>query len=338
MPFRTVDGETHLCLVTVDPDTSVETITYVFPGGDGTTKETAVQVSTFGRLIDADEDAEMSGKYIQVMNDIDIADESWYTGYISKNKYHNYIFATTNKKIQGITVVAQQGIIYAADTSSKCTFENISLLNWVLRCTATSGTAIFGPTTTDTTAAWITLLNFSLSARVIGNSANTIRIFGSHIFANDVSIYIDNCPTHTLQAISGTTSNTPNIKENINIVVSGGNVSCNYMFGERCRRMSVVIKDSNLTSMSSVSTANNVRSQQTYYAFSNCTFNVTTPVSVFSTNLNMIACDTTPYPFELASTSGNVTILATMVDETDPNFETSSIKSKQFLIDSGFLP
>ena len=80
---------------------------------------------------------------------------------------------------------------------------------------------------------------------------------------------------------------------------------------------------------------------QSYYAFDNCTFDDGLPLPVFGTiTSRLVACNsqTQAFTHETYSSNNDATIFATMVDSTDPNFNTSSIKSQQYLIDSGFLP
>lgn len=331
MPFRTVDGEVHLCLVTVDPDTSVETITYVFPGGDGTSEQTAVEITNFTQLIQADEDSEMQGKYIKVLNDIDMADEVGYLGYTNKYQYQTNIFADTPKKIIGLSVVSTGSFFSGYSATKQASLKRVSFVNCVYKPSVASSSFI-GSSTTDSTSSFTTVEDNSFSVRISPIGANTVRILGSHLVTLNVSVYAEIYGSATISVITG--SNTE--KTRTNVVIDGGIVSIGWPFVGKMRTCSIVLKNCTCTVTSAASAAND-NAIQTYYAFSNCTFS-SSPIAAYTNRHNMIATDTTPYPFEAYSSSSNNIIFGTLVDETDPNFETSSIKSKQFLIDSGFLP
>ena len=331
MPFRTVDGETHLCLVTVDPDTSVETITFVFPGGDGTSEQTAVEITNFTQLIQADEDSEMQGKYIKVLNDIDMADEVGYLGYTNKYQYQTNIFADTPKKIIGLSVINTGQFFVGYSATKQASLKRVSFVNCVYKPSVATSSFI-GSSTTDSTASFTTIEDSSFSVRISPIGANSIRILGSHLVTLNVSVYVEIYGSANIGVIVG--SNTE--KTRTNVVIDGGIVSQQYPFSGKMRTCSIVLKNCVCNIPSATGTSND-NAMQTYYAFSNCTFS-SSPIAAYTNRHNLLATDTTPYPFEAYSSSSNNIIFGTLVDETDPNFETSSIKSKQFLIDSGFLP
>lgn len=335
MPFRTVDGETHLCLVTVDPDTSEETITFVFDGGDGTSKETAVQVTTFRQLLDADADTDMHQKYIQVMNDINIADESWYGGSTNKSTYRNNIFATTPKNIVGI--VAKGEYLITATSSDHASFENINFVNWVFKPNVSGSRAFFG-TTSVPGADYLELYNCSFSIRFspinYKSGTSSAYVFGTNLKSTNVSIYIEADKSAAYYRLQPFFNGVRHSK--INMVINGAKILIPATCFHSLVSTSMFFKNCEVTG-TSASSSSTTSGSQIYYAFSNCTFN-NAPYTQFCSSVNIIACDTTPLPYQPSSYSGNSLVFATLVDEDDPTFTTSSIKSKQFLISCGFLP
>lgn len=342
MPFRTVDGETKLCLVE-NAGTAEEVITFVFAGGDGTSKSTAVEVTTFRQLLDANDDSEMVDKYIKVMNDMNVSTESWYTGYTDTITYKNYIFADSQKTISGLTVIGSgYGFIHGqTGTSPKAyTFENINFYDCVFKATSSpssNGGVISSKSTSST------MINCNVSVRYIDNGYALSDIINTTSF-NNCSIYIVKAPSSITITNKHITVSSSNTSTNSNFVFDGFNLSCTSSTastGSWLNRpntsCSYIYKNCDInntqTSFLSYTTSNNTP-VGCYYAFSNCTF-TTTPIPVNCDKLVIIAGDDTSI---FNNNSSSNAVIATTVDSDDPTFNTTSVKSKQFLIDCGFLP
>lgn len=343
MPFRTIGEETHLCLVS-NPGTAEETIDFVFAGGDGSDKANAVQVTTFKQLMDANADSEMSGKYIKVMNNINIGDESWYTGTISTITWKNYIFADTSKTIEGVVVVGQSFIKNPALT---ITFENINWLNCVHKV---EGSTLLGTLYGNSASTYINWINCMLSIRVLTNGkSSSFSVISTYNKFTDCSVYIQNATKESTAMptiMNFTQATMTQTRSNFifdNFKTSGyGNTGATLlaMYTSSC---SIIFKNCDFTQANILNDGNNssyAHTIQTYFAFSNCTF-AANPLTFTSNRLVVVASDADTsltganYPFVLGSGAG---VLATMVGSTDPNFDTQSIKSKQFLLNCGFLP
>ena len=343
MPFRTVEGNTHLCLVS-NPGTAEETIDFVFAGGDGSDKANAVQVTTFEELMNANADAEMSGKYIKVMNNINIGNESWYTGSISTITWKNYIFADTSKTIEGVVVVGQN---FLRNNTPMITFENINWLNCVHKV---EGTTLLGTLYGNNGSNYINWINCMISIRVLTNGkANSLSVINTYNKFTDCSVYIQNATKESTampSIMSFSQATMIQTRSNFifdNFKTSGYGNTGSSLLGLYTSSCSIIFKNCDFTQSGILNDQNNTsyaHTIQTYFAFSNCTF-AASPLTVTSNRLAVVASDAdtsltgSNYPFVIGTGSG---VLATMVDSTDPNFDTQSIKSKQFLLNCGFLP
>lgn len=310
---------------------------YTYEGGDGSDKDHAIEVSTFKQLMDADNDlGTVTGSqyYIKIVADLYPSHEDWFTGFITKVNWRTYIFCAegNRKKIDGMVVSGASFMTtdrYPSE-SIKCEFENIDIINNVFY--GASATSIFGPSVSGNS-------NFSIIFEGCQVSVKCANISGSPVITNK------NCRLNSCSFYVTFDSSKPSINSapflggiyQSNVVVENVSVSWfGFTFNCFFQQSSFIFKNCSITSGFLSSNTINTSPPQSYVATINCTYSGTFSINIPA--IMIVASDATPYPFTLNSASTNKAVLATTVDSTDPNFNTSSVKSKQFMIDCGFLP
>lgn len=344
-------------------------------GGDGSSKANAITIQTFADFRQVNRSYNL-GKYVRLLNDINVSEEEWYQGSVAGwgaeleySGYETNIYGTffadadSPKTISGLTIINQYGFFGGPSASGNAygCFENINIIDCCYK-SSSSGSAVnvFGGTSYTTK---IRLINCNVSVFVVDNTYQ-VNLFSTNnsSYITDSTIYIKHKLNNTLSIFSmGNSTNVTrstiivdgfNIKPSV-MMGSGSDASAYCLFRNTGKKISscLIFRNCNFKSFKD---PNNTRSWllcqsseglttelQSYYAFDNCTFEDGLPLPVFglvSSRLVASNSQTQAFTHETFSSNTDATIFATMVDSTDPNFNTSSIKSQQYLIDSGFLP
>lgn len=343
--------------------------------GTGSSKENAITIENFADFRQVNNSNNIN-KYVKLLNDINVSEEEWYRGSVEgwgaesqSATYANNIWcmffadADSPKTISGLTIVNPYGFLCGPSGSGNAygCFENINIIDCCYKSSST-GTAvnIFGGTSYTTK---IRFINCNISVFVVDNTYQ-MNLFSTNInsYITDSTIYIKHKLNNALsvfQMLANTNvTRSTIIVDGFNIrpsstQSSGSDASAYCLFRNTGKKISscLIFRNCNFKSFKD---PNNTRSWllcqsseglttelQSYYAFDNCTFEDGLPLPVFgSVTSRLVACNsqTQAFTHETFSSNTDATIFATMVDSTDPNFNTSSIKSQQYLIDSGFLP
>lgn len=343
-------------------------------GGNGGSKENAITIETFADFRQVNRTSNL-GKYVRLLNDINVSEEEWYQGSVAgwgadleSATYANNIYGTffadegSPKTISGLTIINPYGFLCgpsSSGTSFGC-LENINIIDCCYKSNSTgAGVTVFGGSSYN---AKIRLINCNISVFVVDNTYQvTLFRTDSNSQITDSTIYIKHKLNNTVSGLSmGTATNVTRstiIIDGFNIkslvLTTGSDASSYCLFRNTGKKISscFIFRNCNFKSFKD---QNNTRSWllcqsseglttelQSYYAFDNCTFEDGLPLPVFgSVTSRLVASNsqTQAFTHETFSSNTDATIFATMVDSTDPNFNTSSIKSQQYLIDSGFLP
>lgn len=342
-------------------------------GGDGSSKANAITIETFADFRQVNRTSNI-GKYVKLLNDINVSEEEWYQGSVEgwgadlessnyASDIYGTFFADSSKTISGLTIINQYGFLRgpsSSGTSFGC-LENINIIDCCYKSSSTGAEVnVFGGNNYNQK---IRLINCNISVFVVDNTyqVNLFRT-GVSSYITDSTIYIKHKLNNTQSILAmGTVTNVTrstiiadgfNIKPSV-FVVSGSDASTYCLFRNTGKKISscLIFRNCNFKSFKD---PNNTQSWllcqsseglttelQSYYAFDNCTFEDGLPLPVFGlVSSRLVACNSQAQAFthETFSSNADATIFATMVDSTDPNFNTSSIKSQQYLIDSGFLP
>jgi hypothetical protein len=339
-------------------------------GGDGSTKENAITIETFADFLQVNTSSNAM-KYVRILNDINVSAEPWYEGSIDgwssdgQNKIYCRFFADSDspKTISGLTVVNPVLFIgsYSGSSNQYVFFENINIIDCCYKISVTSGSAYVFSSSAAT--ANIRFIRCNISLFVVDNGFETYLFAGStnNLQIVDSTIYVKHKLNNTKFYISlGTNSQITRSTiildgffishyaraggTDVSVYclqrTTGKKVSSCLIF-RNCRFDTFMDASRTKSWLLCQSSEGNSLELQSYYAFDNCTFDDGLPLPVFGTiTSRLVACNSQTQAFTHETYSGNndATIFATMVDSTDPNFNTSSIKSQQYLIDSGFLP
>lgn len=318
---------------------------YTYPGGDGHDKDNAIEITTFKHLIDADNDSDITSTkgnryyYFKIVEDLYPSKEDFFTGYVTKCYWNNnYYFCDPNdrKKIDGLVVSGNTFISFSNSSQNYYpVFENIDIINSVFYYQAQSYGCAFGSTSNIISSYYyIKFIGCTVSVKLAPFAGILYSVIGSTCRFQQCSIYVSanssNRPSTNYIIVQGFHYQTNIVFENFTI-----NNFVNLMYFQQ---VSIILKHCLLTGSFMSGTSFVWTPPQTYVACIDCDYNLTNN-AVYSNNYpTIIASDADPYPFTLSASTPNYAILATTVDSTDPNFNTSSVKSKQFMIDSGFLP
>ena len=337
--------------------------------GTGNSKENAITIENFADFLQVNTNSNAL-KYVKILNDINVSAEPWYEGSVDgwssdgANKIYCRFFADSDspKTISGLTIIHSLLFIggYSGTASQYVSFENINIIDCCYKSNTNSGsTYIFS---TSAATANIRFIGCNISLFVVDNGFQTYLFTGSANFQiSDSTIYVKHKLNNNKFFLSlGTV--TPITRSTIildgfflshSTSTTGSDASIYCLQRNTGRKVSSCIIFRNCqfgTFMDAQhtkswllcqSTEGNSLELQSYYAFDNCTFDDGLPLPVFGTiTSRLVACNsqTQAFTHETYSSNNDATIFATMVDSTDPNFNTSSIKSQQYLIDSGFLP
>lgn len=343
--------------------------------GDGWSKENALTIENFADLRQVNSDTSNAGKYVKLLNDINVSEESWYMGSTDgwndlESTPHYMIlcrfFADSDspKTIRGLTV-SNLIFLCAYQTnygSNKPGFEYVNLIDCCFKANSlvTNRHYLFGGLNLNQCS--IAFDHSNVSILVVDNTA-TMYLFSNNsnsVYSiTDSTFYIKHKPNTTrfsvvLDTYSTITRSTI-ILDGFSIYshlsTSGEKSSCG-LFRNTGKKISSAVIYRNCTFSTLAyngkcywlyqSSEGNANEMQSYYAFDNCTFVDGYPLAVWgSVSSRMVASNYqgTAFTHDVSSTSvADATILATMVDSSDPTFNTTSIKSQQFLIDNGFLP
>lgn len=322
---------------------------HVYGGGDGTTKDQAIEITTFKELMDADNETAVGTRvYLKIVEDLYPSQEDWFTGYITKYQWKSYIYCDDDarKKIDGM-IVNNLGFLAGGQTSNtyQAYFYNIDFTNCVWYPSSNGSNFFLGSSVGSQRV--LTVDSCTLSIRLGGPTTTSVY---------DITAYNAFLRMSSLYILGGSGRNSiPSMLNQgsyylSNIVLESLTItSMNPTYMTYYQQSSFIFK--NCTIVGNLGTNGigyNILSQnhisgwsptQTYFAFLNCTYTYSL-YNVAIGTVCVIASDTTPYPFQKDTDNypNTQVILATCVDSDDPDFNTSSIKSKQFLIDSGFLP
>lgn len=309
-------------------------------GGDGSSKENAITIETLEDLLQANTDN--TGKYIKLTQDINPATEQSYTGSITTPSLKNYFYADTKKTISGLVVVGNSFI--TTPNNGPSTVENIDMLNCVFKATAQGGLISGG------SGRVLTLKNSTVSIRCqISGYEASFSIFNNFTSFVNCSVYVQN----SVKGTSGTgmfttTTTTPVQSSNFifeNFYVGGYTGSTNSLWSHYTTSCAFVWKNCTFSSSYLVNSSGSSYDHaiQTYHAFTGCTF-PSGQQTARCTKACVVACDSDTsttganYPFvQYSGTPTTLSILATLAESGQTGFS-ESLKNKQYLLDSGFLP
>lgn len=337
-------------------------------GGDGSTKENAITIETFADFLQVNTSS-YALKYVKILNDINVSAEPWYEGSIDgwssdgTNRIYCRFFADSDspKTISGLTIINSVSFIggYSSTASQYVSFENINIIDCCYKSSASGYAYVFS---TSAATANIRYISCNISLFVVDNGSNTTLFTGSgSLQIVDSTIYIKHKLNNTKFYISmGTNSQITRstiildgffISHSSSTSGSDASIYClqrntgkkvsSCIIFRNCRFGTFMDQAQTKSWLLCQSTDGNSFELQSYYAFDNCVFDDGLPLPVFGTvTSRLVACNsqTQAFTHETYNSNNDATIFATMVDSTDPNFNTSSIKSQQYLIDSGFLP
>lgn len=340
--------------------------------GTGSSKENAITIENFADFRQVNNGNNLN-KYVKLLNDINVSEEEWYQGSVNGwgeggSSYPNSIWcmffadADSPKTISGLTVVNGTGFLCGPSSSGNTygCFENINIIDCCYKSSSTGTTVnVFGGSSYTTK---IRFINCNISVFVVDNT-NQVTLFSTNnnSYITDSTIYIKHKLNNTVSGFAmGTNTNVTRSTIIVDgfyikslVTTTGSDASAYCLFRNTGKKISscLIFRNCNFKSFKD---PNNTRSWllcqsseglttelQSYYAFDNCTFEDGLPLPVFGTvTSRLVACNSQAQAFTHETFSGNTdaTIFATMVDSSDPTFNTTSIKSQQFLIDSGFLP
>ena len=314
-------------------------------GGDGSSKASAITVETLEDLLQANTDN--SGKYIKVLNDINPANEPSYTGSITSAQasYKNYIYADTPKTISGLVVVGNAFIMTPNNTPS--TFEQINFINCVFKATSTSSVLFRGYNSSYP----LNLNKCTISIRCqISGYDSTFYVYTNGTSITNCSVYVQN----SIKGNSGSAlfqpsaSNAPTTNSNFvfeNFYVTGYTSESTNMWNYYTSSCAFVWKNCTFTGtkLFNSNSSSYDHAIQTYHAFTGCTFPSGQQV-VRCTKSNAVACDSdtsttgSNYPFTpYTGTPASLVVLCTLSEDGEVGFS-ESLKDKQYLLDTGFLP
>lgn len=303
--------------------------------GSGDSKENAITIETFEDLLQVDI-ADNVNKYVKVLQDINVGNESWWTGSTNKCLYYCKYFADTRKKIEGLVV---SGIDFIGRVSgSAASFENLDIINGCYKLTGSGW--LFGRNSLQ--ASTVFFKSCTISFRVVNTGSYSITTDNAYTIYEDTSIYIvgSGAETNAIGMFSGKLTRCNIVFDSI-YINSGTSSTNNILSSGTYSSVSVIFRNCRFTTYTNAFyvTSGSNRSQ-TYIAFDNCDFGANAlPFTITSNQPVILASNASTYPFVNSSNTATAkAILATMVDSTDPNFNTSSVRSKQFLINCGFLP
>lgn len=337
-------------------------------GGDGSTKENAITIETFADFLQVNTRSNAM-KYVKILNDINVSAESWYEGSVNgwssdgTSKIYCRFFANSDspKTISGLTIINSTLFIggYSDTASQYVSFENINIIDCCYKSSASGYAYVFSaPVATSN----IRFIGCNISLFVVDNGSQTHIFTGSgSLQIVDSTIYIKHKLNNTKFYISlGTGSQITRstiildgffISHYANAGGTDASIYClqrntgkkvsSCLIFRNCRFDTFMDSQKTKSWLLCQSAEGNSFELQSYYAFDNCVFDDGLPLPVFGTvTSRLVACNsqTQAFTHETYSSNNDATIFATMVDSTDPNFNTSSIKSQQYLIDSGFLP
>lgn len=339
-------------------------------GGDGSTKENAITIETFADFLQVNTNSNAL-KYVKILNDINVSAEPWYEGSVSgwnsdgTSLIYCRFFADSDspKTISGLTIINSTFFIssYSSLASQYVSFENINIIDCCYKSTISSGSAyVFSGSGAITQN--IRFIGCNISLFVVDNGYQTYLFTGStNSQIVDSTIYIKHKLNNTKFFIN-LLANAPITRSTIildgffisHATSQGGSDASVYclqrttgkkvsscIIFRNCQFGTFMDASHTKSWLLCQSAEGNSLELQSYYAFDNCTFDDGLPLPVFGTiTSRLVACNsqTQAFTHETYSSNNDATIFATMVDSTDPNFNTSSIKSQQYLIDSGFLP
>lgn len=338
-------------------------------GGDGSTKENAITIETFADFLQVNTSSNAM-KYVKILNDINVSAESWYEGSVNgwssdgTSLIYCRFFAVSDspKTISGLTIINSTFFIgsYSSSPNQYVSFENINIIDCCYKSSASGYAYVFsgsGVTTQN-----IRFIGCNISLFVVDNGSQT------HIFTGSTNLQIVDSTIYVKHKLNNTKfflnllANAPITRSTIILDgffishyanaggtdvsiyclqrTTGKKVSSCLIF-RNCHFGTFMDQSQTKSWLLCQSTEGNSLELQSYYAFDNCVFDDGLPLPVFGTvTSRLVACNsqTQAFTHETYSSNNDATIFATMVDSTDPNFNTSSIKSQQYLIDSGFLP
>lgn len=326
---------------------------HVYGGGDGSSKENAIEITTFRELTEADEDilrtsGTINGRYyLKIVEDLNPSKEDWFTGFVTKTVWYSYIFCDENdrKKINGLIISGNcflNSTTYAQTNEYRVFFENIDFTNCVIYPT-NSTVYLFGDSYGNNTYC-LNLINTTVSIRVAYYSGLNLYVCNQNCIINGCSMNIIGSNKSAYIHIDTGKIRLTNIVMDSFIIQTIYPTyttfwkQCSFIF-KNCQVTGSVYGGVNISVLPNGSTVNTDSvwtPVQSYIALSNCTYDMA-PYKTDFFQPFVLATDTTPFPFTHNS-AGDQVIYATLVDSTDPNFDTSSLKSKTFLINSGFLP
>lgn len=338
-------------------------------GGDGSTKENAITIETFADFLQVNTSSNAM-KYVKILNDINVSAEPWYEGSIDgwssdgTNKIYCRFFAHSDspKTISGLTIIHPILFIggYSGTASQYVSFENINIIDCCYKSNTSSGsTYVFS---SSAATANIRFIGCNISLFVVDNGyqtylftgSNNLQIVNSTIYVkhklNNIKFFLAfgtvTPITRSTIILDGFFISHPTNASGWDASIyclqrnTGRKVSSCFIF-RNCHFGTFMDQSQTKSWLLCQSAEGNSLELQSYYAFDNCTFDDGLPLPVFGTiTSRLVACNsqTQAFTHETYSSNNDATIFATMVDSTDPNFNTSSIKSQQYLIDSGFLP
>jgi hypothetical protein len=303
--------------------------------GSGDSKENAITIETFEDLLKVDV-AENSNKYVKIMQDINVGNESWWTGSTDKSLYYCNYFADTRKKIEGLVV---SGVNFIGRASgSNASFENLDIINGCYKLTGAGW--FFGRGTVSGSPTF--LKSCTVSFRVVNTGSYSITPDNMYTIYEDTSIYIvgSGAETNSFTIPAGKFTRCNVVFDSL-YINSGNSSTNNILSSGTYSSASFIFRNCKFTNYSNAfNVTGGSNRTQTYLAFDNCDFSASTlPLTVTSNQPVVLASNASTYPFvNTSNTAYAKAILATMVDSTDPSFDTSSVRSKQFLINCGFLP
>ena len=311
-------------------------------GGDGSTKANAITVQTLEDLLTANDNN--SQKFIEVTQDINPANEAWYPGFILTQNIKNHIFSNSHHKIVGVCVVGEY-ITGSTTASTEGTmevgFHNLEMLNWVFKDTSTRtqvGNVHILSAPSSTKALYFSDCEFSV--KLVLNTNTRLICMSTLLYATDCSFYFQFGSGGGIVApVEGLNASSCSKTTRCNIVFDGAQDTVIQYVGSSSavlNTVSFVYKNCKNVRASQSSTSqliNNTNAVSMCNTFLNCTYSRN--YTCIGSQLHIIATDAPSGTF----TSGSAnTIIATTVDSSDPDFATTSIKSKDFLISCGFLP
>lgn len=338
--------------------------------GTGSSKQNAITIENFDDFLQVNIIGNAM-KYVKILNDINVSAESWYEGSVdgwssdSQNKIYCRFFADSDspKTISGLTIINNLYFIgsYSGTSSQYVSFENINIIDCCYKSRVTSGSAYVFSSNTSATQN-IRFIGCNISLFFVDIGLQTYMFSGSaNLQITDSTIYVKHKLNNTKCYINlGTSAQITRstiildgffISHSVTTTGSDASTYClqrttgrkisSCIIFRNCHFGTFMDAGQNKSWLLCQSTEGNSFELQSYYAFDNCVFDDGLPLPVFGTvTSRLVACNsqTQAFTHETYSSNNDATIFATMVDSTDPTFNTSSIKSQQYLIDSGFLP